>query len=245
MGILIDAIKAFDPSGANYSAAQEILAALTEVAEVKADMHLNEIRNALIDGKVLGGKSETESLYFPITQISDIGKQFRYIGPNTNNTEIPNHIADAIKDMIDESAFTGLVNSIAKLIYTDLTPILNVTDGQEKNCATTTIFVEGCGLSVRIARFDCIISAKSVQANTLQNTVKTIVTGVAMKSIIDTPKLSLDDFQALYTTLLEFSDNPDHLGALKKACEIYRALDGGRDCPFPFKMPYYIIHNCY
>lgn len=132
MGILNDAIKAFDPSGANYSAAQEILAALTEVAEVKADMHLNEIRNALIDGKVLGGKSETESLYFPITQISDIGKQFRYIGPNTNNTEIPNHIADAIKDMIDESAFTGLVNSIAKLIYTDLTPILNVTDGQEK-----------------------------------------------------------------------------------------------------------------
>lgn len=238
MGILNDAIKAFDPSAENYSAAQEILTALTESAEAKADMLLNEIRNTLFNGRVLGGKSETESLYFPITQISDIGKQFRYIGPDTNNTEIPNHISDAIKDMIDESAFTNLVNSIAKLIYADLTPILNVTDGQEKTCTTTTVFVEGCGLSIRIARFDCIISVKSVQANTLQNNVKTIVTGVAMKSIIDTEKLSFDDFRALYTPLLEFSDNPDLMTALKKANDIYRALDGGRDCPFPFKMPH-------
>ena len=238
MGILNDAIKAFNPSAENYSAAQEILTPLTEVAEAKADMLLNEIRNTLFNGRVLGGKSGTESLYFPITQISDIGKQFRYIGSNTSNTEIPNHIANAIKDMIDDSASTGLVNSIAKLIYADLTPILNVTDGQEKTCATTTVFVEGCRLSIRITRFDCIISAKSVQENTLQNNVRTIVTGVVVKSTIDTEKLSFDDFLTLYTPLLELSDNQDLMTALKKANDIYCALDGGRDSPSRFRMPF-------
>lgn len=238
MGILNDAIKAFDPSAENYSAAQEILTTLTEAAEAKADMLLNEIYDSLRRGIVLGKKRGTESLCIPITHIAKVEKQFRYIGPDTNNTEIPNHITNAITNMIDDTESMGLVNGVTKLIYADLEPILNVTDGQEKTCATTTAFTEGCGVGIRIARFDCIISVKSVQENTLQNNVKTIVTGVAMKSIIDTPKLSFDDFRALYTPLLEFSDNQDLMTALKKANDIYCALDGGRDCPSRFRMPF-------
>lgn len=238
MGILNDAIKAFDSSAENYSAAQEILTELTEAAEAQAVMYQNQILNSLRQGIVLGEKKETGALRIPISQISGIEKQCRYIGPNTNNAEIPNYIANAITNMIDDADSIGLVNGIAKLIYAVLAPILNVTDGQEKTCATTTAFVEGCGLNVRLTRFDCIISAKSVQANTLQNNIKTIVTGVAVKSIIDARKLHFDDFRALYTPLLEFSDTLDPIATLTNANTIYCELDGGRDCPFRFRMPY-------
>ena len=56
MGILNDAIKAFDSSAENYSAAQEILTELTEAAEAQAVMYQNQILNSLRQGIVLGEK---------------------------------------------------------------------------------------------------------------------------------------------------------------------------------------------
>lgn len=228
MGVLKETIQSFDQTESNLAEVEEALNLLVDICKAKADLFEKDLEADLYRGKVLGRKDGTDSLSFPISSVIDKRQQYRCITENTVNTNILNSISEAITDMIDDHSGKGIVKGVAKIINTALEPILGVSTGQEQYCSATTTFIEGTGLGFNIVRFDCIIWARSVKAESIRKKVKTALACVAFKSVVDVERIRFDDFRSVYAPILEASGETDPLTAIKQARDIYEVLGGGR-----------------
>lgn len=231
MGVLNDAVKTVDKSDEKFEEIQESLNLLVQVAESKASLYEQQIKDDLFRGKILGKQEGTDSLFFPISSVKDFRKEYRCITENTVNTNILDTIATSITDMIDDPSGKGIVKGVAKIINSALEPILGVAKGQEQYCAATTTFIEGTGTGVNIVRFDCIIWARAIQAESIRSKVQTALACVAFKSVVDVEKLRFDDFRSVYAPILEATGEKDPLVAIKLARDVYNALNGGVAIP--------------
>ena len=230
MGVLSAAVKQFDTSKQEMSDIKDTLDLMVELTEAKAREYKEQIETSLNHGRILGKGDSTESLFFPITSVKDARVEYRCITKDT-----PGDLVDTIKDsicgMIEDHTASGIVEGVAQIINGAMKPLLGLSEGAEQYCASTSTFVEGSGLAMSVVRFDCIIWARAVSAESIKKQIQKTMACVAYKSVVNVKQITFDDFRAVYSPIVELGGGSDILKALQTAREIYDVLGGGTELP--------------
>jgi len=199
---------------------KEILQNLKEISELKGEAFCTAIEQDLTDGKISDG------LYVSVTKVL---RKETYCQAVTK--ESFSNIVEVIKtnvvDMITDSSTGGIVTGITNIVNGLVTMLTGMGAGEEQELRRYLVTAD----HMAIVRLDLGFWARKIAAESLTSYCESAITCVCYKSSVDVPKLSFNDFLALYTPILKaaYGDNMKQIDSmLEKSKNLYKKL-GGKD----------------
>lgn len=188
MAAIRDIIKSVDQSKEVAAETKETLKILMSMAEAKADLFEKEIENDLITGKT------SDSLTIPITKVMQHHKEYR--AQTSNKSDIIEEIGKSFSEMFSGDA------DVAKGICTIISKAFNVMIGSGKGQEGVSIDYKVIAEYPAIVRYDFRFWYRNIESESIFTYMENAFAITAVKSIIDTTKLTFHDFIALYGPIL-------------------------------------------
>ena len=188
MAAIRDIIKSVDQSKEVAAETKETLKILMSMAESKADVFEKEIENDLITGKT------SDNLTIPITKVMQIHKEYR--AQTSDHSDIIDEIGKSFSEMFSGDA------DIAKSICTIISKAFNAMMGAGKGQEGVSIDYKVVAEYPAIVRYDFRFWYRNIETESIFKYMENAFSITAVKSIIDTSKLTFHDFIALYGPIL-------------------------------------------
>lgn len=213
MGKIRDIINTVDSAGKASEEVKESLKILMELAESKATVFEQAIKNDLLTDKVVN------NLSVPVTKVIASRKEFRAKTPQTTSD-----VVDNISNSLN-SIFGGNINiltGISSLLGNVLETLLGTAEGEESELRLFYVVAE----YPAIVRFDFAFWSRSIKAKAIREMMENVFACVAFKSAVDIKKLEFSDFLAMYGTVLNkaFENESDLKHMIEESQEIYDML---------------------
>ncbi|WP_145482217.1 hypothetical protein [Yersinia rohdei] len=216
MAAIRDIVKSVDQSTEASAETKETLKILMDMVEAKAELFENQIDNNLITGKTI------DNLNVPITKVISRKKEYRAV--TSNRSDIIEEIGRSFSELFagDES----VIKSISSIVGKAFQAMMGVGKGQEGVSEMYEVIAE----YPAIVRFDFKFWYRNIESESIFKYMENVFAVTAVKSVVDTSKLSFHDFIALYGPVLKeaFGDDKTKIKAfLGDAKEIYNLFQGG------------------
>ncbi|MEQ9721312.1 hypothetical protein ABQG65_08960 [Yersinia alsatica] len=216
MAAIRDIVKSVDQSKEVSAETKETLKILMDMAEAKAELFEKQIDNDLITGKTI------DSLNVPITKVIKRQKEYRAV--TSNHSDIIEEIGKSFSELFagDES----VIKSISSIVGKAFNAMMGAGKGQEGVSEMYEVIAE----YPAIVRFDFKFWYRNIESESIFKHMENTFAITAVKSVVDTSKLSFHEFIALYGPVLKeaFGDDKAKIKEfLADAKEIYDLFQGG------------------
>lgn len=189
MGAVRNIIRTVDATPEVTDEVKESLKILMELAESKARVFEELIKNDLLLGKT------TDTLTIPITKIVQSKTEFRAKTQETP-ADFVGPIAESLGKMFSGSG--EILNGIAGMINTGLQTVVGAGYGEEAEMRMYSVVAE----YPAIVRFDFAFWGRKIEAKAMSKHMEQVFSCVAYKSAVDVKKLAFNDFLAVYGPVL-------------------------------------------
>lgn len=196
MGAVREIIKNVDASEGVAAEVKESLKLLMELAESKARVFEESIKNDLLLGKT------TDTLTIPITKIVRSKTEFRAKTQNTS-ADFMSNITDSLGSIFSGNG--NILKGVAGLVNSGLNSIAGTGAGEESEIRIYSVVAE----YPAIVRFDFAFWHRKIEAEAIRNHMEQVFSCVAYKSAVDVKKLAFNDFLALYGPILRVAFDGD------------------------------------
>ncbi|MDR0459644.1 MAG: hypothetical protein LBG68_04155 [Coriobacteriales bacterium] len=221
MGLLQQVIKDADASSGEEALVKESLNLLLELAESRATIFEQAIISDLATGKTI------DSLTVPVTRIIKKRIEYRAITANTT-TDVLDKVTSSIMEMVGDPSAKRIVDGIAGVANEILSAVIGVGAGQDRSQTGYVV----APIFPAIVRYDFAFWARGVSVQAIRKHTESALTCVVFESAVDITKLTLNDFLAIYMSVigkaLPTSDElTEKIKMLTEARELYMMISGG------------------
>ncbi len=213
MGAIRNTINSLDPSEDVAAGQKELIEALAQLAEAKADFFDLEIQESL-------QQAGTANKTVPIEAILDSRKETHAFS-STASTLILDRVTSSIKDFI-AGGQDNVINGVANLLSTAITAFMGEGTANSSTLERYYVMTEGYS----IVRIDVKCWYQSIIASGISQHVQKVSAFVGVKSAVDLTAVKFNTFLNLYQRQLNSANMAavDVQSELEKAREIYDLL---------------------
>lgn len=216
MSTIREVIKTADQAQGVADEVKESLRIIMDMAQAKADLFDEQIEKLLIAGKTV------DNLDVPITKVMKKHKEYRAI-VEKGKTDIGKEILESFKQIF--TGGEGIAKGIVGILETAFQTMMGAGQGVEGVTDDYEVLAE----YPAIVRYDIKIWYRNIEAKAITKYMENAYAITAVKSVVDTTKLTFHDFIAFYGPVLRkaFGDDETKIKQfLKEAKEIYELFQG-------------------
>ena len=218
MSLLQEVVSTADASSDVEDAVKESLSFLLALAESKAKVFEQAIEKDLDSGRTF------DSLTVPVTRVLKRRTEYRAITAHTTTNAL-DAISSAIVDMVGDPSLELIAGGIAGVANDILSTVIGVGAGQERAMTGYTV----APIFPAIVRFDFGFWARGVSSQAIRRHTESAITCVVYESAVNVFKLTLNEFLAIYASVIAKAypgnDNMvDKIAMISQAKELYMLI---------------------
>lgn len=191
MGAIKDFINGLDSSKAEYNEQKELIEALAQLANAKADTFALEIEKSIAEADSNFNKS------LPVESWIDTTKETHAISSDT--VDIVKKLTDGIKKFVkpsnsEQDKATNIIDGVGEMLGTAVEAFLGAGSASDDKLERMVVYLSGFG----VERLDFKVWKREITGSGIKTKVSKVTAFVAVRSAVDLGKIKLNTFLILY-----------------------------------------------
>lgn len=190
MGAIKSFIDGLDSSKAEYNEQKELIEALAQLAEAKADSFALQIEKFIAEADSEYNKS------LPVESWIDTIKETHAI--STDSVEIVKRVTDGIKKFVkpdkEQDKKTNIIDGVGDMLGTAVEAFLGTGSASDDKLERMVVYLSGYG----VERLDFKVWKREITGSGIKTKVSKVTAFVGVRSAVDLSKIKLNTFLILY-----------------------------------------------
>lgn len=191
MGAIKSFIDGLDSSKPEYNEQKELIEALAQLADAKADSFALQIEKYIAEADSEYNKS------LPVESWIDTTKETHAI--STDSVEIVKQVTDGIKKFVkpssnDQDKATNIIDGVGDLLGTAVEAFLGTGSASDDKLERMVVYLSGFG----VERLDFKVWKREITGSGIKTKVSKVTAFVGVRSAVDLSKIKLNTFLILY-----------------------------------------------
>ncbi|MDP2450966.1 MAG: hypothetical protein Q8M93_16110 [Polaromonas sp.] len=189
MGAIKSFIEGLDSSKPEYNEQKELIEALAQLAEAKADSFALQIEKNIAEADSQFNKS------LPVESWIDTTKETHAI--SSDSVDIVKKLTDGIKKFVkpdDKDKATNIIDGVGDMLGTAVEAFLGAGRASDEKLERMVVYLSGFG----VERLDFKVWKREITGSGIKTKVSKVTAFVAVRSAVDLSKIKLNTFLILY-----------------------------------------------
>lgn len=221
MGAIKSFIDGLDNSKAEYNDQKELIEALAQLADAKADSFALEIEKYIAEADSDFNKS------LPVESWIDTRKETHAISTD-GASDLVKRVTDGIKKFVqpssDQDKATNIIDGVGDMLGTAVDAFLGAGSASDDKLERMVVYLSGFG----VERLDFKVWKREITGSGIKTKVSKVTAFVGVRSAVDLSKIKLNTFLILYGKQLKAMGYDDS--------KLGEAIDAAKNILGKFKM---------
>lgn len=229
MGAIKSFIDGLDPSKAEYQEQKELIEALAQLAEAKADSFALQIEKYIAEADSEFNKS------LPVESWIDTTRETHAISSD-GAKDLIKQVSDGIKKFVnpspDQDKSTNIIDGVGDMLGAAVDAFLGAGSATDDRLERMVVYLSGFG----VERLDFKVWQRNITGSGIKTRMSKVTAFVAVRSAVDLSRIKLNTFLILYGKQLKamgYTDSnlEEAIDAAKRILSKFKMGDDSRSTP--------------